>query len=173
MKTLHIIRHAKAEEGSSFIKDFDRALTESGKADAKLIGKELDQLHVKPSMILSSPAKRALQTAQIVIDELDLSIENIVCNENIYDASLKTMSEVVSQTPDKVNTLMIFGHNPSFKDLVNYLSNTIFEKLPKGSVVSITFDTNHWADLKKRSGKVTYYEFPKNIRQYATLKTLI
>lgn len=173
MKTLYIIRHAKAEDRSLTMKDFDRELTENGKSDAVLIGKELNQLQVKPTMILTSSAKRAVQTAEIIVNELDLSIENIVGHENIYDASLKSILEVISQSPDKVSTLMIFGHNPSFKDLVNYLGNKIFAKLPKGSVVSLTFDTNNWSEIRKRSGKLTYYEFPKNLRQYASLKTFL
>ncbi len=173
MKTLYIVRHAKAEEITGGMKDFDRSLTREGKSDASLVGKELNKLDIKPAMILTSPAKRALETAQLVVDELDLSVANIVTNKEIYEASLKTIMEVIYQTPDKASSLLIFGHNPSLHELVNYLGNKTFEKFQKGAAVAITFENNKWKEIRKQSGKITYFDFPKNIRQYSVLKSYL
>ena len=163
MKTLYIVRHAQAVEKSVHKMDFDRKLTDKGISDSKLMGIEMRQAAINPNMVLSSPAKRALQTAQIMVAALDSSVDNIVCNKDIFNATFKTLLKILFQSPDKISSLMLFGHNPSMKDLANYLGDKIFEKLPKGSVVAIKFNVKKWTDIEKRSGKVTYFQFPKNL----------
>jgi phosphohistidine phosphatase len=170
MKTLYIIRHAKAEDKSVNKTDYDRKLSATGERDARLMGLALQGLGVHPDMVLSSPAERALHTAEIVIDALDLSVDNIVCNKDIYNTTLKTLLKVLSQSPDKISSLMVFGHNPAFKDLVNYLGNKKFEKLPKGSVVTLKFEIEKWSKINKRSGQLTYFEYPKNLQKNIQLK---
>jgi phosphohistidine phosphatase len=166
MKTLYIVRHAKAESKDLPKKDFDRSLTKKGMEDARLMGEALRDSGLKPAFrVISSPAARALETAQIMVETLDMSVENIICNKEIYDASLKTMLKVIGELPDKMSSVMLFGHNTSFLELVNYLGNKVFAKFPKGAVVGIQFPYDKWKEINKKSGRVIYYEYPKNVRQ--------
>ena len=62
MKTLSIVRHAKAERPEGYPSDFVRPLTPRGHKDATRLGALLAGLEPKVDCILSSPATRAAQT---------------------------------------------------------------------------------------------------------------
>ncbi|MCI0495238.1 histidine phosphatase family protein [candidate division KSB1 bacterium] len=67
MKRLILIRHAKSSWGDPGLSDLDRPLNNRGNQDAPFMGKRLKKEHnVKPDLILSSPAKRAIGTARII-----------------------------------------------------------------------------------------------------------
>ena len=65
MKTLFLIRHAKSSWEYTALPDKDRPLNDRGKRDAPKMGKRLAKRDVTPDLILSSPARRALTTAEI------------------------------------------------------------------------------------------------------------
>jgi phosphohistidine phosphatase len=81
MKTLFLIRHAKSSWGDTAVPDKERPLDDRGKRDAPKLGKRLAKRDVKPDLILSSLAMRALATAEIIAKKLDYKLEDIVVDE--------------------------------------------------------------------------------------------
>ena len=81
MKTLYLIRHAKSSWAEGGLSDFDRSLNKRGKRDALQMGKRLKALGVTPGVVISSPAKRAITTAQKIADELGYDRGAIVLKE--------------------------------------------------------------------------------------------
>jgi phosphohistidine phosphatase len=71
MKTLFLIRHAKSSWDDTTLPDKDRPLNDRGRRDAPKMGERLAKRDVKPDLILSSPAVRALRTAEIIAKKLD------------------------------------------------------------------------------------------------------
>ena len=71
MKTLFLVRHAKSSRNDAAMPDKDRPLNDRGKRDAPKMGERLAKRDVKPDLILSSPARRALRTAEIIAKKLD------------------------------------------------------------------------------------------------------
>jgi phosphohistidine phosphatase len=57
--------------------DKDRPLSDRGRRDAPKMGKRLAKRDVKPDLILSSPARRALKTAEIIAKKLDYKLKDI------------------------------------------------------------------------------------------------
>src|SRR3954466_9034949 len=91
-KTLLLLRHGKSDwhEGEA---DFDRRLAKRGRQAAALIGEYLEEHDLIPDVIVTSPAARALLTAEIIqeaLDDIDLVEE-----ERIYEGTLDTLLEVV------------------------------------------------------------------------------
>ena len=70
MKRLVLIRHAKSSWKNPGLRDFDRPLNKRGKADAPEMGRRLAQRSLMPDRLLSSPAKRAIRTAEIIADAI-------------------------------------------------------------------------------------------------------
>ncbi len=62
MKTIYFMRHAKSSWKDPELSDIDEALNKRGRKDAPQMAKYLRKLKVKPDIIISSPAKRALKT---------------------------------------------------------------------------------------------------------------
>ena len=125
MKSLTLFRHAKTERESSTGRDFDRRLAERGRNDAPLVGKELHKLGLDYDLILSSPAARAAETAEMA--GLSPSFD-----ERIYDATTDELLAIVRTTDDSVDRLMMVGHNPGFERLASLLAGHQIE-MPTGS----------------------------------------
>ncbi|QDF29716.1 SixA phosphatase family protein [Halarcobacter anaerophilus] len=147
MKELYILRHAQKEIQNDYEYDYDISLSKKGFEDAKKIGKLLKQKEVLPDLIVSSPAIRARQTAQIVAQEIGYD-KNIMFNEVIYQAFLNELIESITYTYDSVNSLLIVGHNPALTALALTFGN-LKEELQMGNAVKIEFNCNSWIDIDK------------------------
>ena len=88
MKTLFLIRHAKSSWDDTALPDKDRPLANRGRRDAPKMGRRLAKREVKPDLILSSPARRALTTAEIIAKKLDYKRKNIVVEDRPGSANL-------------------------------------------------------------------------------------
>ena len=124
MKTLFLIRHAKSSWDDTTLPDKDRPLNDRGRRDAPKMGERLAKRNVKPDLILSSPAVRALRTAEIIAKKLDYR-RKIVVNEQLYAVGADDLLDVIHQLGDKVERVMLFGHNPELTELAHRLSGEI------------------------------------------------
>lgn len=164
MKTLVIVRHGKSSWAYPELEDFYRPLKQRGINDAFRIGEELVNREITPDLILSSPAIRAMNTAIIIGRKLDFTLSNIQTNESIYEASTSQLVKLISDVDDGCETLMIFGHNPSFTSLVNQLQDEPLYNLPTCGVVAIELQIDSWEDISKSKGKKVLELFPKELR---------
>ena len=73
---LFVLRHGKASDGE-LSGDFDRSLTVTGVEQAKQIGEWMNVHDLKPDVVFSSPAKRALMTTEIVAGKLNIEPQKI------------------------------------------------------------------------------------------------
>ena len=80
MKTLIIVRHAKAEVLPANKTDFERKLTDGGKADAEKMASDLTQQIKCPDIFISSAAKRAWSTAKRFAGAFKIKEEDIKIN---------------------------------------------------------------------------------------------
>ncbi len=65
--------------------------------------------------------------------------------------------------PDRFDSVMIVGHNPSLTDFVNLFLKSPIENLPTSGVVSFTFDTDKWEKLADAGRKTNFVLFPKEL----------
>ncbi len=123
MKKLFLIRHAKSSWEDHLLSDHDRPLSDKGKADAPKVANILKSKYVLPDLVISSSARRALKTAKIFSSTLNYSTEKIEINTSIYEATTQQLINVVNKIDDKYETVLIFGHNPGFTVLANFLGD--------------------------------------------------
>ena len=122
-KTLYIARHAKSSWDDASLSDFERPLNKRGKRDAPFMAEKLKELGVKPDLILSSPAQRAKTTAKHYHEALGSKLE---FDERIYEASLMSLIYLIQEQFEKVDSLMIVGHNPGLTMLNDRVSNIVY-----------------------------------------------
>jgi len=91
MKTLFLVRHAKSSRDDTRLPDKDRPLNDRGKRDAPKMGKRLAKRDVRPELILSSPAMRALTTAEMIAKKLDYKLKEIVVDDRLYPGDADEM----------------------------------------------------------------------------------
>ena len=119
-KELLLLRHGKSDWNTDTT-DFDRPLNKRGKRNAQKMGEWLDEQKLPPDLIISSPANRALTTAEIVCDTMGLSARSIQTDKHIYEAGLSDLRQVLSNIPDSIQRLLLVGHNPGFESLLSFL----------------------------------------------------
>lgn len=163
MKTLIIIRHGKSSWAYPDLEDFYRPLKPRGINDAFAIGEELVNRDIFPDLILSSPAIRAMNTAIIIARKLDFPLQRIRANQSIYEASTYHLINLISNVEDSNDTLMVFGHNPSFTSLVNQLQDKPLYNLPTCGVFAIELPIDSWTEIGKATGKKVLSIFPKEL----------
>lgn len=160
MKNLILIRHAKSTWEFP-IQDFDRDLTQKGINNSQKIAQHTSQLIQPSSIIWSSAAKRALETAKIVVGNWKLPIEKIEIKRELYTFDGIKLEQIVKSCPNAIDNLILFGHNNAITDFVNKFGDIFIDNVPTSGFVSITFDTNDWSTIDK--GKIEKIIFPRDI----------
>jgi len=160
MKTLFLIRHAKSSRDNSVMADRDRPLNDRGRRDAPEIGDRLAKRDVKPDLILSSPAVRALETAEIIAKKLDYKRKKIVIDDRLYAAAADDLLDVVHKLDDKLERVMLFGHNPELTEVAHRLSSKI-TNMPTCAVAEFTFDAKSWSSIGRAKPAKVALDYPK------------
>jgi phosphohistidine phosphatase len=160
MKTLFLVRHAKSSRDNPSLPDRDRPLDDRGKQDAPKMGQRLAKRGVKPDLLLSSPALRALTTARLMAEEIGYKRKNIVVDDRLYAGNVDDLLAVIRALDKTLNGVMLFGHNPEFTDLAHRLSSEIID-LPTSAVVEFHFDTTAWLDVGEARPTKELLDYPK------------
>ncbi len=136
---LIIVRHAQAINKLKH-KGHDRyrTLTRIGTKQAQKTAQELDDKHIKPSIIITSAAPRCYQTAIVIGHQLHVSPNNIIVDSNLYRCSVEKRSETILHY-QSFRCIIIVGHNPELLELCRTLIEQPPSKLPKSWYVIYTF----------------------------------
>jgi phosphohistidine phosphatase len=159
-KVLYLLRHAKAMEASSGEKDYTRELDQNGNFQAARMGRRLAEKGVKPDLILSSTATRAFETARLIAEQIDYDTQLIQTNEDIYEASARTLFGIVTGLDNALNEVMLVGHNPTFSHMAEYLTGNEVGSLPTCAIAKLTFAIDDWAEVSAGIGSVEWMERP-------------
>ena len=161
MKNLYLTRHAKSSWGNPGLADIDRPLNSRGKKAAPLMGKLIVDRGENPELLISSPANRAFSTAKEFAKEMGCAETNIIVNRAIYGAGAQQLLNLVQDVDDLYNSIMLFGHNPTFTSFCNLLSGENILNIVTCGVVRIDFEFSSWKNIDFNSGRMIYYEYPK------------
>ena len=164
MKRVVIVRHAKSVP-YGYDDDFNRKLTDRGKADATLLSSKLLEQKIYPDLIISSPAKRALKTARIYAEILKYPESKIFIEEELYEGvTTQEFIDILSNLDAKVQTVFIFGHNPTVQYLAGNLLTSFNSNMPTCSTVGINLEIDNWNEVSAREGNLEFQLIPSNYR---------
>ena len=163
MRRLTLLRHAKTEAQHSGQEDWDRMLEPRGLQDAPEMARRLRDRKLKPDRVITSPAVRALTTAQIFARELHLPATKLVQDERLYLASPKVIREVIRELGGKAHHLMIVGHNPGLTEFAERISDDReIDNMPTCAIYTLEFKLDEWSELEWDSGVNAELDYPKN-----------
>ena len=161
MKTFYLIRHAKSSWEDPTLDDFDRPLNNRGLRDGPIMSQMLKGKGVKVDRILSSPANRAYTTSKYFAEALDIDVSDIVLHPEIYEAYPEHVIQIIRGLDDSLNTVLLFGHNPSFTSLANMFTDDYIANVATCGVVRIESSADEWSGIDRANTKVAEYLFPK------------
>ena len=163
MKRVIVVRHAKSVP-YGYDNDFYRDLTDRGIRDAEKISAILKEAGVVPDLVIASPAKRTMHTANIFCKTLGYDLNAIRQETSFYDtATTHDFIEVLQKLPDEVQTVFIVGHNPAVYYWVSNLVKYFIGDMPTCSTVAIDFQVDKWVSVAARGGKLTFQYIPKEL----------
>lgn len=165
MKTLYLVRHAKAVSRDTPIPDFERGLSEHGWEDARHMAGYVKGHGPAPDVLVSSPAPRALETAQIFAQAYRYPTPQIIMHAAIYDeadaADATTVLNILRSLDETYQTAMLFGHDPLWSACAHFFDPDFTTPLPTCAVACLTFATSAWAEIAPGRGTVTGFYTPQ------------
>ncbi len=160
MKNLLLIRHAKSSWDDPSLPDSERPLNHRGLKQARVTGKKLHDRGIKPDLILSSPATRAMQTVQIIAGETGYPVDAIKISNEIYLDSAESIFRLISKQHKSCHTLFLCGHNPDISMLAALLVPGFISSLPTCGILNIAFQVTCWKLIEPAGGKLLFYDSP-------------
>lgn len=165
---VYFLRHASAGQHKlgSPKKDEKRALDKDGIEQCGYIGRALAALGVQVDIIVSSPLKRATQTAALVGNEMGhegkLMIENGLRPEAVFSDFQKMLEKYARQ-----DSILLVGHNPNLSEFLGrVISDTGCEavvELKKGAVAKV--------EMRRNAGSLSWCITPRILRTLYTAAT--
>lgn len=146
MKTLLILRHAKSSSKQPETTDHDRPLNARGKRDAPRMGQLVLNEDLTPDLIISSTAKRARHTAQMIARTCGYE-RTVLEVSTLYHAGPDMWLTVLRNLPETCKRPMIVGHNPGLEDLLRVLTGTD-RPLPTAALAQVDADISEWSSLQ-------------------------
>ncbi|HUQ53518.1 MAG TPA: histidine phosphatase family protein [Gammaproteobacteria bacterium] len=172
MKRLLLLRHAKAVPAEEPLADIARPLADRGERDARRVGERLRQHQEPPGRILTSPAARTLQTAQIVAAAFAERADALVIERRLYLAEPAALLDVIANQEPHLDSLLVVGHNPGLSELVHdLLPQFEVDDLPTCAIVALDYPAGaEWLRIETAAPRLAYYDFPKNSREPVTAR---
>jgi len=161
MKTLFLLRHAKSSWDNHGLTDFERPLNERGLKAAPTIGRYMKRENIKPEIIISSPAVRARETAELVIEASEINVE-LRFDEKIYSATWLDLLRVIAGIEDEKASVLLIGHNPGFEETVYRLTDKRIT-MPTAALIKMNLDIERWSNVQELCGGFEWIIKPKDL----------
>lgn len=155
MKTLYLLRHAKADNG---LNDRERDITAKGRRQAESMGQWMFEKGIVPDRIVSSPAKRAKSTARICSEGVDYP-GSIRFEDDLYDPCRDKYIDIIADLKNKGDSVLIVGHNPKISSAVTILTGEQIIMSPC-MLVCIEFALDKWISVKDVRGILKWVQIP-------------
>ena len=110
------------------------------------MGRRLAKRTLRPDLMLSSPALRALKTAGLMARKLQHPRRRIEVDDTLYASPLTALVRRVRALDERYARVMMFGHNPQIAQLVRHFSGRV-APMPTCAVACLTFAANAWTDV--------------------------
>ena len=139
---LYLFRHGHAQDGKPGSSDADRELTDEGRNKVAEVVKAAHKAGVEPSLIISSPYKRAVQTADLAATGFDYKSGVLQTNTLVPHGSPEKVWNELREHRDE-NAILLAGHEPLMSHLVAYLlaSPALRIEMKKAAMVRIDVGT--------------------------------
>lgn len=162
MKTILVIRHAKSSWAHPGMSDFERPLNERGHRDALMMAERLKLRKIEPDLLVSSTARRAMETCNHFADTLGCGTGNILKVPALYHAPSLVFYEVIRQLPATANTIGVFAHNPGITDFVNSLCEDVrLDSMPTCGLFAVECPITEWTAFPGAAKSFLFFDYPK------------
>ncbi len=170
MKILTLLRHAKSGWDDPALRDFDRPLNPRGRRAARTVGRALKAQGLGFDAVVASAAVRVVETLRDVGDGYGSAFQP-EHEQALYLASPAVLLDRIQTVDDRVERLLLVGHNPGLEQLALLLTpeapgalrDALAAKFPTATVAEISLPVDHWADVTEGRGTLTRFIRPRDL----------
>lgn len=164
MKTLYLLRHAKAAAEDPAIADIRRPLTDQGFHDARVVSELLRQQNLVPEKIISSDAVRAYTTAFVFAATFEKISGDIELEGKLYECTVQQFINVIGSISDTFSSCMIVGHNNTISMAANELMEKNLPGLNTCGMYVIASEAMSWSEFDSFPKKILLQLDPETLR---------
>jgi phosphohistidine phosphatase len=167
VKRLHLLRHAKSSWEAPGLDDRDRPLAPRGRKAARRLARWIAEHDVTPELVVCSPALRARETLDPLVDAL--GAPRVVIDERLYHASAAGLLDRVRELASPLEEVLLVGHNPALADLSIVLArpgplrDRVASKLPTGALVTLETDVPRWSAVAPETANLVGLVLPREL----------
>ena len=162
-RQIFIIRHAKSSWNHVGLKDFDRPLNDRGLKDAPIMAKVFKGLIKDQVKLISSPANRAITTAEVFAAALQQKPEDIRKEEILYYGDETDYLDCLTSVDNNDLSVALFGHNPKVEHFSARVSNPYLGEVPTCAIMAFEYDGLLWNELSWNKLIYLNHYFPKEL----------
>lgn len=167
MKTLYLLRHAKAEPARGRETDSERTLSVNGQQTCQLVGAYMKAKHYLPEQVVASAARRTVETCEMTLKAAGIN-PPVDVQKNLYLATAEDLLHAIRQMEDGTPSVMMVGHNPGLHHLALALAEPVHSNLyvlldikyPTGALAVLHFDCASWQDISPGRGELADFMTP-------------
>jgi phosphohistidine phosphatase len=156
MKTLVLVRHGKSDR--NYEGGLQRPLSLQGWRDSERMAETFHEFDLEIDAVFSSPALRAKSTAECFAGWMQLPVSE---DDRLYDAGASELLDVVQETEDFCDTILLVGHNPGISEFLRVLLDSDYSDMSPASVAVLNFDVPEWVDVVAGIGELEWFMTPK------------
>ena len=168
VKTVLLLRHAKSSWDHPTLTDRLRPLSPRGRKAAPRVGSYMARNGLIPNRVLCSPARRAVETWEMVSEQIDDPVE-VEVRDDLYHASPGGLLAILQDLPDTEDSVLLVGHNPTFEELALELAGAgqaeplmeVGRKYPTGALAIIEFSVDNWSHVREGTGYLRAFIRPR------------
>ncbi|MEO1091515.1 MAG: histidine phosphatase family protein [Pseudomonadota bacterium] len=170
-RRLVLLRHAKSSWDYPELRDRDRPLAPRGERAAALMADEIDRLDLQTEWVACSTAVRTRQTWALVAPSFARAPVELF-DPDLYLATVPGLLARIAETPPRVASLLVIGHNPGFQDLATFLAradpelrSAVAGKLPTCALLAFSFDVSDWGGVASSRGELLAWRTPAMVER--------
>lgn len=160
-KTIILLRHGKSAWDQVELDDIKRTLLPKGIERTKRSAHYIKEVQIKIEKVISSPANRALETANIVKDYLHLS--SIEIENRLYPCDSEQIYNTIIELDDAIDHVLIVAHNTGLTYFAQEYMDANIDNIPTSGLVSCRYTINSWSEFALADRKLNFVVFPKNL----------
>jgi phosphohistidine phosphatase len=169
MRTLYLLRHAKSARDDPELDDHERPLAPRGKRAGRALARHFRQLDAAPQLILCSTAQRTRDTLDLVMPGF-AAAPIVALERGLYLATARSILGRVRAVEDRVQRVLVVGHNPGLQELAIKLAREspakirapLTRKFPTAALATYAVEGS-WSDLDASKARLTAYVIPAEL----------
>jgi phosphohistidine phosphatase len=142
---LFLVRHADAVDDARLSDDAHRHLTESGRAQARALGERLRWHDCTPTLVLTSPLVRAVQTAELVLAALGLDAPcSVEAAPALAPGTRPSVAVAAISALAADASVLVVGHEPLLCAIASTLAGSAVSAIARAEAVRILDGRVRW-----------------------------